>query len=268
MIEMSQAITFQGVTAGYRRGQEALNNITCEFKPGTSTALMGPNGSGKTTLLCVLCGLHQPWQGTINPQPGSHTAALVSQQHRHRVWLPVTVINVLRMSRYRTRGLIKPLNSTDMSTVHDAAQCLKVMDLLGRQFGELSGGQRQRVLVAQALAQDADVLLLDEPITGLDLPSQEIILEVIEKERNQGRIVVMSTHHLDEAEVCDRVLLLANRLVAQGTPCEVLSKANLRAAFGIRAILGAPEDCALHDTSESSQLPAFFDAHRSESSYQ
>ncbi len=259
--ELQSAIDLVDVTAGYKRDLPVLTNITCQFKPGTSTALMGPNGCGKTTLLRILCGMHEPQSGHISPELGCKKVALLAQQHRQHMWLPISVANVLRMSRYRERGLIKRLKAKDAHEINDSARRLGITSLLSQQFGELSGGQRQRVLVAHALAQDAEVLLLDEPITGLDLPSQETILQVIKEERNRGRIVVISTHHMDEAEVCDQVLLLANRLVAVGTPCEVLNKANLRQAFGVRTILGADEDCALHDNSGSSQFMPFFDAH-------
>lgn len=239
-----EPMSFAGVAARYKNTHLALSGITCQFEHGTSTALVGANGSGKTTLLRLICGLSQPCKGEISPNPSKKSVALVAQQQGHRAWLPVTVSSVLHMSRYRQRGLIKRLGPADRIIVGDAAERLKVADLANRQFGELSGGQRQRVMVAQALAQDADVLLLDEPITGLDLLSQETILQIVEEERRRGRIVVISTHHMDEAEICDQILLLANRLIAVGTPSQVLTNKNLREVFGIRTAHADDQDCA------------------------
>lgn len=239
-------IALADVTAKFGNGHVALADVTCQFEHGTSTALIGPNGSGKTTLLRMMCGLGPPSQGTICPEPSKKTFALVAQHHGQRGWMPLTVSNVLRMSRFRDRGLIKRLGAADRILIENAAERLEVSDLGNRQFGELSGGQRQRVMVAQALAHDADVLLMDEPITGLDLPSQETILRIVDEERRRGRIVVISTHHMDEAELCDQVILLANRIVASGPPGEVLTNKNLQEAFGLRMAHGDKDDCVFH----------------------
>lgn len=257
-------VEFVEVGARYDNDRIALSGITCQFQHGTSTALIGPNGSGKTTLLRLMCGLTPPWQGTISPDPSKKSVALVAQLRERRAWLPVTVTNVLRMSRYRDRGLVKRLRPADRIIIEDAARRLDVLGLLNRQFGELSGGQRQRVMVAQALAQDADVLLMDEPITGLDLPSQETILRIIDEERRRGRIVVITTHHMDEAEICDQVLLLANRMIAAGTSKEVLTNKNLREAFGVRTAHGDNEDDAFLDdhAGHSERMIHVFDDHR------
>ncbi|MDP6582983.1 MAG: ATP-binding cassette domain-containing protein, partial [Vicinamibacterales bacterium] len=122
------------------------------------------------------------------------------------------------------------------AAVEDAVARMEVGDLLPRQVSGLSGGQRQRVLVAQALARRSQLLLLDEPITGLDLASQERILEVLGQETAAGRTVVVTTHNLDEARHCDRVLVLDRRLVAMGTPDEVLRPSVLREAYGDRLL--------------------------------
>ena len=257
------------VWARYTNDRVALSSVTCQFQHGTSTALMGANGSGKTTLLRVICGLTPPWKGTINPDPSQKSVALVAQQPERRGWLPLTVANVLAMSRYRDRGLVKRFGPADRIIIEDAAERLDVLDLLTRQFLELSGGQRQRVLVAQALAQDADVLLMDEPITGLDLPSQETILRIIDEERRRGRIVVITTHHMDEAEICDQVVLLANRMVAAGSPQEVLTNKNLREAFGIRPAHGGDDSHEHLDqhAGHSEGMIHVFDDHRHDHSH-
>lgn len=262
--QSTEPVNFVEVAARYKNDQLALAGITCQFEHGTSTALMGPNGSGKTTLLRVMCGLIPLCQGTINPDPSKKSVALVAQLPERKTWLPVTVNNVLRMSRYRDRGLVKRIGPADRNMVEEAAERLEVLGLLDRQFGELSGGQRQRVMVAQALAQNAEVLLMDEPITGLDLPSQETILRIIDDERGRGRIVVITTHHMDEAEVCDQVLLLANRMIAVGTPREVLTNKNLREAFGIRTAHGDHRDDIFFDerTGHSEEMIHVLDDHR------
>ena len=216
-----------------RGGLRALDCIDVDFRSGTATALVGPNGSGKTTLLEVLAGLRAPTTGLIVGERPS--VALVAQRHAG-TWMPLPAGEVLRMARFRSTLLPRRLGPSDHAAVDAAAGRLGVRTLLDRPLDRLSFGQRQRVLVAQALAREADLLLLDEPITGLDLISQERILSVIGQEREAGRIVVLSTHHLDEARHCDQVLVLDGRLVAAGTPDEVLTPDVLRQAYGERVL--------------------------------
>lgn len=224
-------------------GRPALEAVSLELRPGTSLALMGPNGSGKTTLLRVLAGLIEPSTGTLRRAEGSLARGIgfvAQHQHQHR-WMPLTVAEVIATARYRQRGLWRPLRAADRSACRQAASRLDVADLLRRPFTQLSGGQRQRVLVATALAVDAPLLLLDEPITGLDLPSQEVILDVLEHERGRGRAIVFSTHHLEEARRATRVALLNTVVVAEGPPGDVCTPVLLEEVFGQRVIdRGAP----------------------------
>ncbi len=256
-------IEFTDVAAKYNNGHIALQGITCRIEHATSTALVGANGSGKTTLLRLIAGLIKPSEGVISPHTSSKSIALVPQQHGLRAWMPLTVSDVLRMSRFRDRGLVKRFGPADRSIIEEAAERLEVLDLRKRQFGELSGGQRQRVMVAQALAHDADVLLMDEPITGLDMPSQEAIIRIIDEERSRGRIVVISTHHMDEAELCDQILLLANRMIAVGTPAQVLTNKNLQEAFAFRLARGDEEHSLNHrsHSDPSGNVAHVFDDH-------
>jgi zinc/manganese transport system ATP-binding protein len=228
----SIAVSDLGVRFGAER---VLDGVTFTISPGTSAAVIGPNGSGKTTLLNVLVGIVRPSEGTVSAGPVS-SIAYVLQHREERSWLPLTAGEVVRMGRYARRGLLGRLQGADRRLIHQAAVRLEVDDLLARQFGELSGGQRQRVLLAQALVQEPSILLLDEPITGLDLASQQRILELIDTEVAAGTTVVITTHHLDEARHCDTVLLLAGRLVAAGRPGDVLQPGNLRTAFGDRLL--------------------------------
>ncbi len=213
----------------------ALETGTVHFDGGTTVALMGPNGSGKTTLLRLLAGLQKPTTGRLTTD-GSTTVAYVAQhQHQHR-WMPLTVAEVVSMGRYRTLGLFGRPRRRDRELIDGAASRLGITGIMARPFSDLSGGQRQRVLVAGALTNDARCLLLDEPITGLDLPSQQIILDVIAGERDRGRLVMISTHHLDEARHCDRVLLLNTSVVADGAPQTALTETNMARAFGSGAM--------------------------------
>jgi len=223
--------------------EHALEPTSLSLHAGTTVALMGPNGSGKTTLLRVIAELQKPSSGSLDSDPSS-SIAYVGQHQHHHTWMPLTVREVLGMGRYRTLGLFGRFRNSDRDAMHRAADRLDVTTLLERPFGELSGGQRQRVLVASAIANDAMCLLLDEPITGLDLPSQQIILDVIDSERERGRLVILSTHHLEEARHCDRVLLLNGKVIADGPPVDVLTEANLTAAFGqsVLRVAGTSDD--------------------------
>jgi ABC-type Mn2+/Zn2+ transport system ATPase subunit len=229
------SILVDGVTVTYGP-IVALDDVTCRFDDGTATALVGPNGSGKTTLLHVVAGLVAPTRGSLVPAPALGSVAYVPQQPGRGHWIPLTAGEVVAMGRYGRRGLLGRLRGDDHRHIAEAAERLEVAAVLDRQYGSLSGGLRQRVLVAQALAQDAPTLLLDEPITGLDLASQQRILEVIAEETAARRMVVFSTHHLDEAERSDRVVLLAGHVVADGTPAEVLTAELLRRAYGSRVL--------------------------------
>ncbi len=213
----------------------ALAPTSVTFERGSWAALVGSNGSGKSTVLGLLAGLVSPTSGAVD-LTDSLRVSFVAQQHQHHRWMPLTVDEVLRMGRFRRLGLLRPVGRADKAAIAAVAERLEIADLTRRSFGQLSGGQRQRVLVAQALVDGPDLLLLDEPITGLDLASQEVILDVMAAETERGGTVVFSTHHLDEARRAGRVILLAGEVVADGPPAEALQPANLAAAFGGRLL--------------------------------
>jgi ABC-type Mn2+/Zn2+ transport system ATPase subunit len=230
----------RGLTIVYGR-HVALQGVDITLPAASVTALVGPNGSGKSTLLNAMAGLVAPAAGTLDvlgaPAPAPRRqVAYVFQTTASNQQLPVTVREVVAMGRFAERGLFGRLREHDRQAVRQAMERLEVADLADRHMRELSGGQRQRVLVAQGLAQAADVLLLDEPVTGLDLVSRHRILDAVQQERAAGRTVVLSTHDLEDAELADHVLLLAGRLVAQGSPDQVLTAKNLRAAYGGRLL--------------------------------
>lgn len=212
----------------------ALAGCSVDISAGSSLAVIGPNGSGKSTLLRAIAGLERPVAGTVDT--AGLRVALVLQSTDVDRSVPISVIDTVRMARYATRGLLGRFRAEDRSAINDAIERLELGDLADRQLHELSGGQRQRVLVAQGLAQGAGVLLLDEPVTGLDVVSRDLILDVIAAERAAGRAVVVTTHDLDDARRCDQVLLLSTRPVALGTPEEVLCEEHLLRAFGGRFV--------------------------------
>ena len=212
----------------------ALSDLTMEIPTASSLAVIGPNGSGKSTLLGVLAGIITANSGSLIV--ACQTPSLVLQSTDVDNQLPITVRDTVSLARYPTLGLFKRFSSVDREATDNAMRRLSIQDLAKHQFYELSGGQRQRVLVAQGIAQETDLLLLDEPISGLDISSRETIFNIIDEEITIGRTVVLTTHYLEDARRCDQVLLLDTTAVAVGTPEEVLTEEHLRRAFGGRFI--------------------------------
>jgi manganese transport system ATP-binding protein len=214
----------------------ALSDVSFTLRGGESTSLIGPNGSGKSTLLNAIAGLHRPTSGSVTvlgerPDAVRARIAYVLQATTTGAHLPVTAREAVAMGRYAHLGALRRFTEEDRRLVDEALARLDLLPLARRHLNELSGGQRQRVFVAQGLVQHADVLLLDEPLAGLDLASQQQIRAVIAEERDLGRTVVTSTHDLSEAAGADHLVLLAGRLVAAGTPEEVLTADHLAAAY-------------------------------------
>ncbi|HEX4901401.1 MAG TPA: zinc ABC transporter ATP-binding protein AztA [Acidimicrobiales bacterium] len=225
---MPGAVTVEDLEVRY--GQRvALQDCSLSLPAGSTLAVIGPNGSGKSTLLRAIAGLERPTRGRIDT--GGERVALVLQSTDVDRSVPISVRATVRMARYATLGLLRRFRAEDHRAVDEALDRLELTDLADRQLHELSGGQRQRVLVAQGLAQDAAVLLLDEPVTGLDVVSRDRILDVVAAERDAGRAIAVTTHDLDDAGRCDQVLLLATRPIALGTPAEVLCEEHLLRAF-------------------------------------
>ena len=212
----------------------AVGPLSLEVPAGSSTAIIGPNGSGKSTLLKVIAGVIEPTSGSCDTLGASPSIVLQSTDVDQS--LPLTVRDVVAMARYPRLGLFRRPGSADREAVESAMERLEIADLAGRQIHELSGGQRQRAFVAQGLAQDAPILLLDEPLTGLDVRSRSIITDVIDGEHASGRTVITTTHNFDDAGRCELVLLLATRFVAFGSPEEVFTEEHLRTAFGGRFV--------------------------------
>ena len=210
----------------------AVDRSSFTIPAGRVTAVIGPNGSGKSTVLHAIAGLLAPVAGTLEVAArsnGSRRIAYVVQSTKTSDALPVTVREVVTMGRYAAR---RRLTGEDRARVDEALERVGLTALAARHLSDLSGGQRQRVFVAQGLAQDHDLLLLDEPLTGIDLPTARAIDRVIHDELARGCTIVLTTHDLSEASVADHVVLMAGRVVASGRPDEVLTPEYLAAAYG------------------------------------
>ncbi len=246
------AIRAKDLVVGYG-SSIALAESTFEIPTGLVTAVIGPNGSGKSTVLNAIAGLVEPLAGSLSVQE-AHRIAYVLQSTKVNEALPISVREVVMMGRYANAGATRRLTAEDRRAVDVAMDRIGITALGSRRLQELSGGQRQRVFVAQGLAQDHDILLLDEPLTGIDLPTAYAIDEVIHEEQNRGSTVVMTTHDLSEARAADYVLLLASRVVAAGLPAEVLTAIHLADAYG-PSLLHIDEDKIFIDDPAHQPVP-------------
>ncbi|MEU6840516.1 zinc ABC transporter ATP-binding protein AztA [Streptomyces sp. NPDC046716] len=215
-------VRFSDLDAGYP-GRPVLRQLSARIPDLAMTALVGPNGSGKSTLLGVLAGTIAVTSGQLRYADG-RPPAFVPQRGAVGDTLPLTARQTVEMGRWEGRGLWRRLTAQDRTVVDSAMERLGVADLAARQLGELSGGQRQRVLIAQGLAQQSDLLLLDEPTTGLDPEARARITALLTDLVADGTTVVQATHDLEAARSADACLLLsAGRLVGQGSPEQVLT---------------------------------------------
>lgn len=235
--ESSMIICVHHLSVGYG-STVVVADIDTDVVAGGSVALVGSNGSGKSTLLKTLAGLIPPIAGTADVLgtslgEASSRVAYLGQSHRNGLALPMRVVDVVRMSRFDQRSRWQRRSRFDDELVEQAMDAMQIEDLAGNVLRDLSGGQRQRVRLAQVLARRADVILLDEPTTGLDAPGRTAYLEAVDREKARGAAVVIATHDVSEAATCDRIMLLAGRVVADGPPKEVLTPENLLETFGI-----------------------------------
>ncbi len=227
----------------HRGGRSVLTVGHLDIPTGV-TAIVGPNGSGKSTLLHAIAGVLPLAAGDVSV---SGTVAYVLQSQHASEHLLVTAREVVALARAAERGPFGRLRPADRAAVDEALERLDVAALGRRHLAEMSGGERQRVFVAQGLAQGADILLLDEPVAGLDVLSMRKIREIISDERAAGRAVVVAMHDLDEAARSDHVVLVNGRVVAAGPPAAALTPEHLRAAYGGRVLALGDDLVAIDD---------------------
>jgi len=229
-------VALQAVSVRYGAAT-ALDAVTLQVWRGDHVAVVGPNGAGKSTLFNLIAGIIQPTQGQVHVYgggPNRHSRVGYVPQRNHTDWrFPVTVSDVVMMGRTSKIGLFRWAQGHDRETVQEALRQVGMQAFAKRQIGELSGGQQQRVFLARALAQEAELLLLDEPLSGLDTPSQEAILTILGVLRAKGVTTLVATHDLNQAATHFPLILLLNRrLIAYGPPDQVLTPAILGAAYG------------------------------------
>ncbi|MBN1933093.1 MAG: metal ABC transporter ATP-binding protein [Anaerolineae bacterium] len=236
-------------------GHHALQDVSFALIEGERVAVVGPNGAGKSTLFKVISGVLAPTSGQVTVAgycPGSHICIAYVPQRSQVDWsFPVTVADVVMMGRTGKVGLFRRPGRRDAELVHQCLDLVGLSDLAGRQIGELSGGQQQRMFIARALAQEAALVLMDEPLTGLDVPSQEHIFQIMDELHRRGVTVMVATHDLNmAAERFDRVLLLNGRLLGIGQPDDIFTTERLQSAYGGNLRLIQTEDgtMALSDT--------------------
>ena len=215
----------------------ALERVSCQVEQGEHIAIIGPNGAGKSTLLKVAAGILKPDQGAVRlfgQEPDRHICIAYVPQRNQIDWrFPVTVSDVVMMGRIRQIGLFRRPSAHDRQIVQQSLVRVGAEKLANKQIGELSGGQQQRIFIARALAQRADLLLMDEPLAGLDVPSQRALFDILVSLKPDGVTVLVATHDLNlAAEHFDRVMLLNRQIIAFGQPNKVLTSANLLAAYG------------------------------------
>ncbi|HZD56800.1 MAG TPA: metal ABC transporter ATP-binding protein [Anaerolineales bacterium] len=243
-----------GLTVRYN-GTLALDDVSFQIPAGTQVAVVGPNGAGKSTLFKVIAGVLNPTSGQVKVYgggPGGHICIAYLPQRSQVDWdFPVNVADVVMMGRIGKLGLLRWPGAKDWDIVHQSLEVVGLDQLAGRQIGELSGGQQQRMFIARALAQEAELMLMDEPFAGLDLTSQADIVQILKDLGGRDVTMLVAMHDLKmAAENFERVMLLNRRLVGLGEPEETFTSERLVEAYGnhLHLVEAGDELLALSDT--------------------
>jgi manganese/iron transport system ATP-binding protein len=265
-----EGILAEGVTVTYRNGLTALADASFAVPKGTITALVGVNGAGKSTLFKAIMGFLPLARGKIRLMGlpvrealRQNLVAYVPQAEEVDWSFPVLVEDVVMMGRYGHMGLLRRPSAQDRACVAEALQRVGLSDLGQRQIGELSGGQKKRVFLARALAQESRIILLDEPFTGVDVTTEEQIVTLLRTLRDEGHVMLVSTHNLGSVpDFCDRTVLVKGTVLAYGPTETVFTRENLEQAFGGRLrhyTLGGTD---LHDDDDARVLRIITDDER------
>jgi manganese/iron transport system ATP-binding protein len=269
-VQAAEGIAVADATVTYRNGHTALRNASFEIPTGTITALVGVNGSGKSTLFKAIMGFVRLAKGeiTILGLPArealkKNLVAYVPQSEEVDWNFPVLVEDVVMMGRYGHMGMMRIPKAADRAAVDAALGRVGMSDFRKRQIGELSGGQKKRVFLARALAQDGRVILLDEPFTGVDVKTEEAIVTLLRLLRDEGRVMLVSTHNLGSVpEFCDRTVLVKGTVLAYGPTATTFTQKNLEETFGgvlRHFVLGGT---GLHDDDDRREVAVLTDDER------
>jgi len=255
------AVRLSGVSAGYG-SRIALADVDLEIPAGSLLAVIGPNGAGKSTLLKTIAGLLRPFSGTVEVLGGppireAKRIAYVPQAELVDWAFPVTVGDVVMMGRVALIGIGRSPGAADRAAVHEALGTVGMLDQVDRQIGKLSGGQRRRVFLARAMAARPDLYLLDEPVTGVDVTTQEDLMAILEAESTLGRTIIATTHDLaSAAHHFHQVAFVNGRIVAYGPADLVMDPALLATTYGGHVIvLPAGERTVIDDAHHHDQAP-------------
>lgn len=271
MDDLAQAgLWARGVDVTYRNGLTALNHASFAIPRGTIAALVGVNGAGKSTLFKAIMGFVPVARGEIGILGRSVREALraglvayVPQAEEVDWSFPVLVEDVVMMGRYGRMGFLRIPSRDDHTAVAAALTRVGMAEYRLRQIGELSGGQRKRVFLARALAQEGQVILLDEPFTGVDVQTEEAIVELLRELRDEGRVILVSTHNLGSVpEFCDQTILVKGTVLAYGPTATTFTHENLQLAFGgvlRHFVLGGSD---LHEDEDSRKVSILSDDER------
>lgn len=254
----------------YRNGVTALKSAQFAVPHGSIAALVGVNGAGKSTLFKAIMGFLPASRGEIRILGKSVRQALseglvayVPQAEDVDWTFPVLVEDVVMMGRYGRMGMLRIPSSSDKAAVAAALDRVGMAAFRKRQIGELSGGQRKRVFLARALAQEGQVILLDEPFTGVDVQTEEAIITLLKEMRDEGRVMLVSTHNLGSVpEFCDQTVLVKGTVLNYGPTEDVFTRSNLEAAFGgvlRHFVLGGAD---LHDDEDTRSVTILTDDER------
>jgi manganese/iron transport system ATP-binding protein len=263
-------LVINDITVTYKNGHTALHNASFTLPVGSITALVGVNGSGKSTLFKSIMGFVMLAKGSVEILGLSVSQALRSNrvayvpQSEEIDWdFPVLVEDVVMMGRYGHMNMLRMARQIDREKVAIALERVGLEELRYRQIGELSGGQKKRVFLARALAQESQVVLLDEPFTGVDVKTEEQIMGLLRDLRDEGKVILVSTHNLGSVpEFCDRAVLIDRTVLASGETREVFTQENLQRAFGgvlRRFVLTGKQ---LHDDDDRRQVTVLSDDER------
>ena len=230
---MSVGVTVRGAVLGYS-GEPVLRGLDFSAAPGSAVCVLGPNGGGKTTLFRALVGELTPLEGEVAT---AGRPAYVAQTERTRLDFPVSALDVALMGALANGRWWLPARRSERTAAREALARVGLESEARTRFGTLSGGQRQRVLIARALVQDAPVLLLDEPLAGIDPASAGQITDLFADLRDEGRTLFVSTHDVESARAFDSVLCLNRRQVAFGPPAQTLTRELLEATYGSEIVV-------------------------------